>query len=278
MAKRVRQPKYVAPTTYEGWLAEAHLSWNTHQSDRPVPTDPTYFYTVGENVNMGNLNDCRIEEVLDGGVRYHISYHDKGETYGTPYDAGRKPRIVWWIDISPVSTMENTSFFRERTRAQYISTGLDCLIGTSYYRGLMENPEYQRDYVWTLEDKQRLVRSIFNRCDIGKFVLVEHPYPEHRLEIVDGKQRLRAIMDFMEGRFAYEGKTWYQLSRKDKHAFTDIMVQYCQLDAERVKKSDILWLFLSINEGGVPQAEEHVAKARKLYQEALEKESHGQGQ
>ncbi len=37
-------------------------------------------------------------------------------------------------------------------------------------------------------------------------------------------------------------------------------------------RADTLWLFLSINTGGVPQTEEHVARARHLYEEALKGE------
>ena len=268
MAKRIKQPKTKEPQTYQEWLESEYQSWGTRRAGDHIPKDPTYRYSVGEKVIYGNLKDARVEEIFDGGVRFHISYHDKGATYGTPYDAGRKPRICWWTDLAPISTIEDTHFAKPRIHAQYSQTDLRCLISTSYWRGLIDNPDYQRGYVWGLEDKQRLVRSIFNRTDIGKFLFVDYPYPENRLEVVDGKQRLRAIMDFMEGRFSYEGKVWNQLSFDDKHSFTDIMVQTCTLDSTQVTKADILWLFLSLNTGGVPQTDEHVAKARKLYEEA----------
>jgi uncharacterized protein with ParB-like and HNH nuclease domain len=111
-----------------------------------------------------------------------------------------------------------------------------------------------------------------NRMDIGKFVFVSYPWPENRLEIVDGKQRLNAILEFTQGRFNYEGKSWFQFSRDDKNVFEDLMTQVETLDSQKVSKADILWLFLSINTGGVPQTEEHVAKARRLYEEALKSE------
>lgn len=131
-----QKAKYKSLTTYEGWLAEEHRHFQTMSSETHVPTDITYRYEVGEPVEYGNLKDCKVEEVLDGGLKLHISFHDKGEHYGIPYDSGRKPRII--------------------------------------------------------------------------------------------------------------------------------------------KKSDILWLFLSINRGGVPQTEEHIAAAKKLYQEALEDEKNVQ--
>jgi len=89
---------------------------------------------------------------------------------------------------------------------------------------------------------------------------------------VDGKQRLNAILEFTQGKFPYEGKTWFQFSRRDKNVLEGLMIQSATLDSEHVSKSDILWLFLSINTGGVPQTEEHVAKAQRLYQEAIKEE------
>jgi hypothetical protein len=111
-----------------------------------------------------------------------------------------------------------------------------------------------------------------NQMDIGKFVFLSRPWPENRLEVVDGKQRLNAILEFTQGKFPYEGKTWFQFSRRDKNVLEGLMIQSATLDSEHVSKSDILWLFLSINTGGVPQTEEHVAKAQRLYQEAIKEE------
>lgn len=103
MAKRTRQPKEKpSPTTYEGWLAEEHAGWagSIHRHDHP-PTNPTYSYTVGEAVKYGGFQDCRVEEILDGGMRLHLSYQDKGTRGGVDYDYGRKPKIAYWHEVVP---------------------------------------------------------------------------------------------------------------------------------------------------------------------------------
>jgi hypothetical protein len=238
-----------------------------------IQPSPNYLYEVGEEVQFGNQPGPRVEEIHNGGQILVISVDDKGEAYGIPYDNHRRlPHIVYWNNVNPVKTITETHFATPRKETQYTQTSLDSLVHQTYRRGLIDSPIYQRGYVWTLEDKQRLVKSIFNRADIGKFVLMQHPYPENRLEVIDGKQRLNAIRDFVEGRFEYEGKTWFQLSHQDKRSFYDIMVQICQLEAERIKKSDVLWLFLSVNAAGVPQTEEHIAKVRDLYELTLKEE------
>jgi hypothetical protein len=260
--------------TYAEFLAREWESYETHMSQEAgnIP-ESNYPFKVGEEVVVGNLSECKIEEILMGGRLLHISRHDRGESYGKPWDNQRRvPILRWWLDVEPISPVEETNFRRPRVNTDFIQTSMDSLLYMAYHRGLITSPDYQRDYVWTLEDKQRLIRSIFDRADIGKFVFLERPYPENRLEVVDGKQRLSAIMEFYEGRFAFEGKTYFQLSNDDKSAFTDIMIQMARLNSEYIKKSDVLWLFLCINAGGVPQTEEHVARARKLYEAELAKE------
>lgn len=273
MAKKQPQPK--KPETYEEFLAQAWSQFrNLGDECDPNVSPSNYPYRVGELVRYGNRPDCRVEEILKDGKLIHISSHDRGEVYGKPYDNARRlPILVWWMELEPIMPEEHTQFARPRIHTEYTQTSLDSLIQTIYHRGLIDSPTYQRDYVWTLDNKQKLVQSIMDRADIGKFLFLEYPYPEYRLEVVDGKQRLNAIREFYEGRFPFKGKTWFQFSRGDKHAFGDIMTQSAKLDAEKVSKADVLWLFLSINTGGVPQTEEHVAKAKRLYEEALKTEA-----
>jgi hypothetical protein len=272
MAKR--EPKIKEPQTYEEFLAREWKSFHVHSGDYDANVPPSnYPFKVGESVRYGARHEPRVEEVLKDGRLLHLSVHDRGTTYGKDWDNHRRiPVLVWWTSVDPIALEEDTAFGRPRINIQYTQTSMGALLHYAYWRGLLDSPDYQRDYVWTLEDKQRLVKSIMNRMDIGKFVFLERPYPENRYEVVDGKQRLNAILDFTQGRFPYEGKTWFQFSRDDKNVFEDLTVQIATMHSEKVSKADILWLFLSINTGGVPQTEEHVAKAQKLYLEALEAE------
>lgn len=270
---KTRKTKTVikAPETWEEYVIEAKESFELH-GRRSICPEVNYFFKVGESVTLGGLNDCRIEEILEDGMILLISYHDTGKTYGKPFDYGRKPMYTYWFEIDPKDAIQNTSFGRERMNTQNRQTVLHGFISELYRRGMIDSPEYQRDYVWTIVDKQRLVRSIFDRADIGKFVTMSHPYPENRIEIIDGKQRIRAIMDFMEGRFDYNGYTWFQLSWLDKFIFQDQIVQVTELQSDYVKKSDVLWLFLMVNRGGVPQTDEQLSKVQKLYDEAVQEE------
>lgn len=63
---------------------------------------------------------------------------------------------------------------------------------------LIVNRRYQRKLVWTLEDKQALVETISNRYPLPNILLaaVEDGY-----EIIDGLQRINAIIDFINQQF-----------------------------------------------------------------------------
>ena len=65
------------------------------------------------------------------------------------------------------------------------------------------DPSYQRDGgVWTLSVRQLLLDSIINGFDIPKFYFHEFVPPERGFHyaIIDGKQRLQTIWDFMDNR------------------------------------------------------------------------------
>jgi len=70
------------------------------------------------------------------------------------------------------------------------------------------DPPYQRlADIWPLEKKQLLIDSLLNGFDIPKFYFHDF-YPgklidneEFRFAIIDGKQRLSAVWDFIDGKF-----------------------------------------------------------------------------
>jgi hypothetical protein len=70
------------------------------------------------------------------------------------------------------------------------------------------NPDYQRHGdVWNSEKKQLLIDTIINRFDVPKIYLHKYTRPEeingklYEYSIIDGKQRLSTIWDFIDGKF-----------------------------------------------------------------------------
>lgn len=138
---------------------------------------------------------------------------------------------------------------------------------------------YQRDFVWSLKDKQNLVESIYNDVDCGKIIVRKRGWNElERLaengatelafrDIVDGKQRLKAIGDFIENKYKdLHGNYFGDLSFRAQNQFLENqLLSYGELP-EDSKDEDVLRQFLKLNVSGVPQSEEHLAYVRSLYE------------
>ena len=67
------------------------------------------------------------------------------------------------------------------------------------------DPPYQRISVWNLEKKRLFIDSVLNKVDIPKIYLHELPRSNngsqrHRYSIIDGKQRILALWEFMSNK------------------------------------------------------------------------------
>lgn len=60
-----------------------------------------------------------------------------------------------------------------------------------------EIPDYQREEVWLLENKQKLINSILRGWRLPKFYFLKTSDTDY--EVVDGQQRLATIFEFLEG-------------------------------------------------------------------------------
>lgn len=75
------------------------------------------------------------------------------------------------------------------------------------------NPEYQRRKRWGISQQSRLIESFIINVPIPPIFLYEVEYAKY--EVMDGLQRLTAIDDFYNGKFALEGlEEWKELNGK----------------------------------------------------------------
>lgn len=100
---------------------------------------------------------------------------------------------------------------------------------------ILLDPEYQRmGGVWTMEKKQLLIDSILNDYDLPKIYL--HAFSREQKKnsgfayaVIDGRQRLEAIWQFIEGKFVLSEDFLYQLDDGIKLArlgYSDIAALY----------------------------------------------------
>lgn len=136
---------------------------------------------------------------------------------------------------------------------------------------------YQRDFCWTLNDKQLLIESIINGIEIGKIVLRKRSYnwvknqiKKGNLEVsykdvVDGKQRLNALLGFLNNEFCdIKGNYWDDYSQRAKHSFMSFMgITFGEME-ENATDEDVKATFLGVNFTGVPMSQDHIEFVKNI--------------
>lgn len=120
-------------------------------------------------------------------------------------------------------------------------------------------PDVQReDTVWTEDQKQMLIDSLYNDYDIPKVYVREDANDPGIWWLLDGQQRLTAIKDFMTDKFTLadystlpnelHDKFYSELSTKDKSILKSRSLDFIVLKCTEEEEED---LFLRLN-GGTP--------------------------
>lgn len=240
---------YITKKKNEEW--EHKKSFLGHIPLKPVGLE----FKVNEKIIFGGHQDMYIKEIFDNGQYYKVSNH-------------KSEHAVAWHTISKMDTLNQESFVNHKKyNINYSNTSIEALIAKCLHFGTEMNPSYQRDYVWEIEDKISLIDSIFNDREIGRFVFIKGSYSSDVLyEVVDGKQRLDAIIGFYSGLFQYRGKYFYELHRGDKRHFKNHPVAIGSIDNISSLK-DKIELFVSINDTGKIMDKAHLEKMRNKLNE-----------
>ncbi len=91
------------------------------------------------------------------------------------------------------------------------ATSIQSLYSMYRHDKLFVNRRYQRKLVWTLLEKQRLIDSIINRYPVPAILIAERSSGDG-YEIIDGLQRLHAIVSFIENGFATSDGKFFQVA------------------------------------------------------------------
>lgn len=271
MAKR-KTAKSISEMTREERIEAAWENWNgIHRKSLellPPPLDNRPL-AIGDQVQVGNLNDCVVADLAENNRLVMVEYTGTETHHGKPTETRGMLNVWPWFEVFPLQLIEQTSFAEQRLRPVFTSIDVEGLLSIRFRRGVVVNPDYQRDYVWTLEDKQQLIESLMAERNIGSFMFVKYQYERYKgqLEILDGKQRLNALAEFVTGHFTYRGKFYHQLSILDRSIFNSRRVSYAELDGARMTRAELLEAFLETNSAGVPQSPEHLEKVRGLLAE-----------
>jgi len=151
-------------------------------------------------------------------------------------------------------------FNRKRIHIDYGNFNIFSLM-SMLKDGLDLSPDYQRGDEWNIEDQQAFIKSIFKGYEIGRVVIREIHTLDCIGEVVDGKQRITAIRDFIEGKFSIQGFYYEDLDEDDNRMFMDSKLSLGFI-REDVPYKDILGIFIEINSRGRVVSKEHIEKVR----------------
>lgn len=140
------------------------------------------------------------------------------------------------------------------------------------------NPDFQREHVWKKEQSIAYVEYclrggrnnttfVFNNTDLlrsGGGVY----------EIVDGKQRLTAIHQFMHDKLeVFDGLTCSDMKNASKHRRFPIMRYRFTVSCVALQsRSDVLRYYIDHNTGGTPHTGEEIERVNKLLRMELDLE------
>jgi uncharacterized protein with ParB-like and HNH nuclease domain len=236
---------------------------------RYIPANPTYMFKVGDNVQLGALNNSVVSEVYENGLYYKITSEINKQDDLNKYL--HNIRIVAWNDIQPYRTQEEIKkipIFNDPSslmhKLRFCNTGLGDLFSMKYHFGLDMNPPYQRDYVWSLEQKQQLIDSIFNIVPIGVFVYNRNRYDcgKELYTVIDGKQRINALTEYVENRFQYKGKYFNDLHPRDQNCIENYGILKATCEEFTLKEQ--MEVFVKINSTGVIQNVDHLKHVQSM--------------
>jgi len=153
-------------------------------------------------------------------------------------------------------------------------------LATHYAREVVEygldvNPDFQRTYVWTLEQKVRYIefilrggmtgKDLYLNCPGHKFGRVGTQYGEEGYYVlVDGKQRLDAVLGFMNNEFPIFGGNY----RRDYTDIPHILTARFRWNVnDLATRQEVLQWYIDLNSGGTIHSPDEIERVRRLKEE-----------
>ena len=137
--------------------------------------------------------------------------------------------------------------------------------------GLDMNPDFQRDYVWTQQQKIKYIEYLLKNPTSGKEIYFNNPRWgkdwKGEFVIIDGKQRLNAVLEFLDNKVPAFGC----LYKEFKGNFPSCICLSFNIGVLKTRKEVLQW-YLDFNTGGTYHTKKEIEKVIKLIQAEAEEE------
>ncbi|WBV41879.1 DUF262 domain-containing protein [Pseudoroseomonas cervicalis] len=130
-------------------------------------------------------------------------------------------------------------------------------------------PKFQRRVAWDDVRRSRLIESIVVGMPVPNIVIAENKNQRNRFIVIDGKQRLAAICDFMQDSLELSGldvredlnkKKFSQFSKEDQATFENSTIRASMI--RNWRDDNFLYaIFYRLNSGSLPLSPQELRKA-----------------
>jgi hypothetical protein len=134
--------------------------------------------------------------------------------------------------------------------------------------GLDLNPDFQRGYVWTPEQQTRFIEYGLKGGQSGRSIYFNHPNwntgikrEPKKFVIVDGKQRLEAVLAFLRNEVPIFGGHYYR-DFEDSMNWVRHNFRFHINDLKT--RAEVLQWYLDLNSGGTVHSDDELNRVRAL--------------
>ena len=240
--------------------------------------EATRFFEVHDRVRYGAWDWSIVLEILESGKVYKLFSYTWHTKRNVADYAGYKIHYIAWYDVQPYLTDEEAEAIdqftqRDDIRFNFSQRDVMAILYMCFDQyGIDFDADYQRGNVWTEQQKVDLIDSIFKNIDIGKFVFIRRPWgrdpnkPKTPLlwEVLDGKQRSTALLDFFLNRFKYKGKYFSELHPFDRNHIRHYSISFAE--TEPLTQEQKYRYFLKLNTTGTPVDPDHIKKVQEMWE------------
>lgn len=135
-----------------------------------------------------------------------------------------------------------------------------------YEEGILNlNPVYQRDDIWDHEDKEKLLDSVFADVPIGVITrskTINQKKEDSSLNIIDGKQRLRTLIDYVHDKWSYKGFKFSELDDEDQRHINNLSLPLIEINNPTLQEE--IQVFIKLNIHGKLMSNEYIERAKEL--------------
>lgn len=168
------------------------------------------------------------------------------------------------MKFSDIPSFTHNPSYRINVGWKYLQSTLDRWQSRNDKFPLDLNPDFQREHVWTLEQQIAYIEYALKGGKSGRELYFNCVGWQGKYDgefvIVDGKQRLHAVMQFLDNKVPVFGG--YYFKDISGHLPTTAEFIFCVNDLPTRK--EVLQWYLEMNTGGTPHSKEEIEKVKLM--------------